>query len=89
MMDRGVWISILEKEGVKKRMFETIEITSLDVKLASMIVHLAEYIETKEQKDLLTARSLLSNSEVKEFFDKAEELQLVPLPREPLSFFKE
>ena len=48
--------------------------TSLEIQLASLVVHLAEYVETGETTDLDAAKGLLGSPEVAEALEPSARL---------------
>ena len=57
--------------------------------LASMIVHLAEHIETGERTDLGSAQGLASDEGIRELFQSLHQNALLPLTRGPVQFISD
>lgn len=65
-------------------MSRDIKLASLNIKLASAVLHLIEHVETGHPMDWQAAIAIVKDAEVKEFLDKAGEMGLLPVPRDPL-----
>ena len=58
------------------------------MKLASIIVHLVEFLESENDVDLIAANALMEESGVAEYFAELNKHALLPVPRQRIEILE-